>query len=344
MVVFHTKTSNPPRFSARNVNYHGMTTGRHAEPSVRPLRKQDRGNSRNPRQFDTDMTPDETVIVNNRDIAQEEWLMLQLAELPVVVRHLFLGMRQAGFTDSLTRELLSRFTEISDMGEPLTLTSGWALLRNILSKKLRVVPTTPLNTKPFRVMLLGPAGGGKSTVVQKVAGRVPTRERSGFTAISVVLDDQDVRRQPERLALVRGAEQELHLFGQPLSPVLRQVQLQSRVMVDVTGTCADTERQRRLLQRTLIGAEDFIKLLVMPVNLHPFDMQEQLRRYEEIGYDHLVLTKVDQTCCPANIANVAYLSGRPISMVSDGADAARHLHPANLNALLDLVFQNLPIG
>ena len=258
---------------------------------MRPLRKQDRDVSKRSRNFDTDASQGETSIVNNRDIAQEEWLMLQLAELPVVVRHLFLGMRQAGFNDSLTRELLTRFTDVSEMGEPLTLASGWSLLRSMLAKKLRVLSNNPLNATHYRVMLLGPTGGGKSTVVQKIANRVPTRERATFTAISVVLDDQDVRRQPERLALVRGVNQHLHLFGHPLSTTLRQAELHQRVMIDVTGTCADTDRRRRLLQRTLIGTEDFVKVLVMPVNLHPFDLTEQLRRYDEIGYDQLVLTK-----------------------------------------------------
>ena len=240
------------------------------------------------------------------------------------------AMRRTGCSDALIEEILRRVTASGGRG-------AYALdiAARELSTQVAIAPS-PKAPRGARfanaIAFVGPTGVGKTTTIAKLSSRlVQAGRRIGL----VNLDTQRA-----------GADRQLAEYGKLLQvPVDRassadklQVILErSRhldlVLVDTTGHSPQDAQLLQRMQADLVGPAAY---LVASAATAESVLQDIGRGFGVLDPKALVVTKLDETRCPAPILEFAAGAQLPITFLCDGQDISGHLHRPTADSFADL--------
>ncbi len=177
-----------------------------------------------------------------------------------------------------------------------------------------------------RIMVIGPSGAGKTTVLGKLAAQLvvgdslPTRFAS--------LDQNKV-----------GAVDEIHAYADLLGGEVIDVELchaltpRDVVLIDTPGLPSDSNdlmrliRQRKALKPTAV-------VFVFPATMRALDLMDQLDRAQALAPTHVAMTMTDLTPRWGNILVAAEAERRPLVWLSEGPTSRGKLYRPDLTTLM----------
>ena len=221
-------------------------------------------------------------------------------------------------------------------------------VRTVLRGQLRKlflprVPTAvPQENKV--VVLIGPTGVGKTTTVAKLAARAKINDRKNVGLVTL---------DTFRIAAVDQLSKYAKIIGVPLDVVSDPFELKSSVkrfidegadvvLVDTAGRGQRDELKMGELNEFLAVVPDAEIHLVLSTTTHPRTLRNITKRFSDVGYHRLILTKLDETESFGALVSILSEVEKPVSFLTDGQNVPDDIMLSDPDRLSELVFRAGP--
>lgn len=216
-----------------------------------------------------------------------------------------------------------------------------AVLRGQLTKLFVASPPAEERRRPRLVVLMGPTGVGKTTTIAKLAARTKLHERRRVGLITL---------DTFRIAAVDQLEKYAEIIGLPLiiatSPQELEIAVEEFraketdvVFIDTAGRSHRDELKMAELREFLAVLPDAEVHLVLSTTTHGKTILSVANRFSGLGFDRVILTKVDETISFGSLVSALIAIGRPVSYVTDGQNVPDDIVPSDPERLADLVLK-----
>lgn len=189
-----------------------------------------------------------------------------------------------------------------------------------------------------RVMVVGPTGAGKTTVLAKLAARARAEHGCRIGLLNLDLVRPGAQEQSRILARVLGAESATCALEQVPAALAgwKDVDL---VLVDTPGRNPRWPEHGRQLAQMVRAAEPQLLLGVIPITLARREGLEWGMFLRDLGCHALLFTKVDESNRWGLLLELPGFTGLPLSYLGWGQDYERGLEPVALPELVSRILE-----
>lgn len=188
-----------------------------------------------------------------------------------------------------------------------------------------------------RIALVGPTGVGKTTSIAKLAAHFRLRENLKVALIAADNYRMAAIEQIQQFAQISGIPLEIVYTDDEMKAALEKFKSFDMVFVDTAGRSQRNIEHMNDLRRTLIALDADEVHLTVSITTKMKDLRVIERKYAEIGYHRLIVTKLDETVSYGTLYNMSKESGKPIAYVSTGQNIPDDLNLADSRSLANLV-------
>lgn len=286
---------------------------------------------------------------NLRAQLQEIKSTLQGARLPEHAssdaEELFGQLVSSDLSSSVARDLVSAAARLRDqlsLDQPSSLLPLSAYAAELASKRLRIAPPFHSETtqEPGKVtVFVGPAGGGKTTSLIKVAVREGLARRLSVRILSV---------DPYRVAAHEKLRSFAAIIGVGFAAVNSMLEFtaaveesrnKSVVLVDTPGYSPSEIDHLKEIADCLKRMPNKRVHLVLPASMKRESLARCVRDYAALEPDYLLFTKLDETDSQGAILSTTLEADKPLSFFSSGQNIPEDMEPASAPVLLASVFR-----
>jgi flagellar biosynthesis protein FlhF len=201
-------------------------------------------------------------------------------------------------------------------------------------------PEPSRSRRPSTLILLGPTGVGKTTTIAKLAANYAFNLENRKKVALFTLDTYRI-----------GAPAQLHQYAEIIEAKLEVlfesgdiVEARKRhvekdvILVDTAGRCQKNADELRELKDLLSHFPDSKRYLVLSATTKFSDMQENVKRFGEVGFDQLIFTKVDETNSLGPLIALLYSSQKPLAYLTNGQNVPADFLEGSVSFFLDKIF------
>jgi len=179
-------------------------------------------------------------------------------------------------------------------------------------------PDFASSDRQMRIALIGPTGVGKTTTLAKLAAHYLSRHSPSIALITI---------DTYRIAAV----EQLKVYGEimhlPVEVVISPEQLEEAllkhrdrelVLIDTAGR---SPRDFFCIEElaAFLGKDPGIeKHLVLSATTREEELNEAVRRFDQVGIDRIIFTKIDECSQLGSLFNIQIQHGKPLSFVTNG--------------------------
>ncbi len=214
-----------------------------------------------------------------------------------------------------------------------------AIVQSVVEELLQTHTGFPMVDRAWRMAFVGPAHGGRTTTVAKVAARyAQTGMRVGIVSIVPPRPGVPITMEPAftRLGVdVRVASD----TGQALAAA-DDLAGHDLVLVDTpSGTYLDAD-VNALVRACLvaIGVDDVH--VVLPLTTSGREARSIIDSFRPLGANRLAVSRIDESRYVGEILNLCFRLGLPMTYLSDGPDVPNDLRNASSRELADLILRS----
>jgi len=216
-----------------------------------------------------------------------------------------------------------------------------AVVGSQLMKLFVANPPLDEGTLPRTIVLVGPTGVGKTTTIAKLAARAKINEKRRVGLITL---------DTFRIAAVDQLEKYAEIIGLPLLVATNPRELEEAVeefrakktdmvFIDSAGRSPRDELKMTELREFLSVLPEAEVHLVLSTTTHGKTILSTANRFSGIGFQKVILTKVDETISFGSLVNALVSIGRPVSFVTDGQNVPDDIVTSDPERLADLVLK-----
>ncbi len=193
---------------------------------------------------------------------------------------------------------------------------------------------------PFKskvVALVGPTGVGKTTTIAKLAAqfRVACDLTIGFISLDTYRIGAAHQLQTYATLLhipcrILDGEKPLE---EEFTNALHGLRKCDLIFIDTAGCSPrDKERLHRLSQQMKSLAQ-MERMLVLAAPMNEYDLRMAAESFDQVGYDRVILSKLDETGFMAPIVNTAIRLQKPLAFFTTGQRVPEDIEPASAKRL-----------
>lgn len=252
-------------------------------------------------------------------------------------------LQQMGVSQRDAQALVSELIRGGEFDFELPPSDQFKMLAPVLQKKLRT--TGPLTSSPGEqrvVAFVGPTGVGKTTTIAKLASNLRLRENKQIGLITV---------DTYRIAAVDQLRTYAQIIDVPLEVVATPKEMQSAIsrlsdcellLIDTAGRSPQNDQQLQELKSVLAAASTNEVHLVLNAVSSNQNLALVIDKFNRVGVDALVISKVDESASLTNFVQVAIDTNLPFSYLSNGQNVPDDIELAS-SAYLAEAFLNCQI-
>jgi flagellar biosynthesis protein FlhF len=178
------------------------------------------------------------------------------------------------------------------------------------------------------VALIGPPGGGKTSIVIRLAVAYGLAKQRRVILLSAKDHRAAAAAKLAHYASLLGVEVQLGCRPQELGERVKSGRAGELILIDTPGFGPRDMEQAQPLAEFLSQRDEIQKHLVLPATLKAEDLRAVAERFEILGIDRLLFTRLDETarCGPA--FSEAAAGGKRISFLTSGQQVPGDIMPA----------------
>ncbi|MBB6624245.1 flagellar biosynthesis protein FlhF [Clostridium gasigenes] len=205
--------------------------------------------------------------------------------------------------------------------------------KKILNSKIQINSEDLLG----RVVLVGPTGVGKTTTIAKLAGRLALIEKKKVGLITI---------DTYRIGAVDQLKTYAEIMNLPFKVVNTIKEMESSVealsycdviLIDTTGRSSKNTMQISELRAYVQNAKPDHTALVLSGTTKNRDIDTILSGYEELKYDKIIITKLDETTVYGGIFNIINKANKPVSFITTGQNVPDDIKVPTKDRLIKLI-------
>lgn len=337
------QTSNPAaKSTAKKTKTKPVSTGSRLDQNMRNTNKISLDNQDN---IDTlrNELHDLRSMVNSLSVkmtTQNDSSMKEISELPDLLSREMIHLADCGIEKRIAWQLIEEVQKQLKNEEQNDSTLVQEILVESLMKRLDVAgPIECKKGKTKVIALVGPTGSGKTSTLAKLAANSKFTVNKKVALISI---------DTYRVSALEHLSNFAGLAQLPISAVYSAQELKGAlvahedkdlIFIDTAGRSPRDERYLKDLKTYMdLGKPDEIHL-VLPANMKSLDLIDCLRRFENLGVNRIVFTKIDETSSLGSLVNLQDETDHPISYITNGQTIPDDIKLANEQALARLILR-----
>ena len=253
------------------------------------------------------------------------------------IRSRFLGAHLSReFIDTFLSELDQKLSSVDK--KEYRLVEERALKQ--LSDHIRAVPdVAPTRGECRAVMLVGPTGSGKTTSLAKLAARYHLYENREVSIYSLDHYRLAATEQLKTYAGVMGVPFHSPVNAEEFAEQIRRDGAEL-MLIDTSGIGHRDLARINELKRFVAACEVRLeKHLVLAANMSPFLVEKILLAYDALGFDKILLTKLDESDFIGAFIEHADKFNRPFSFLTNGQEVPGDIQEARPDEMARMVLK-----
>ncbi|GEM_PF-2486989 len=196
----------------------------------------------------------------------------------------------------------------------------------LLSEGIQLGPAPPGKA----VALVGATGVGKTTTIAKLAAQYAFQQGRRVSLVS--LDNYRIAaaEQLRTYADIMGLELDIVFSREEFDQVLTQRRSSDLILIDTAGRSPLNSKQVYELREIFAGHPPDEVHLVVAASTKGDDLRMQLESFEPLSFDHVIVSKLDETRSLGCIYNLIKHCQLPISYFTVGQSVPEDIRTANL--------------
>jgi flagellar biosynthesis protein FlhF len=193
-------------------------------------------------------------------------------------------------------------------------------------------PPAPAVGADATLAFVGPAGGGKTSTVAKLA----VQARMGRQAAHIVSVDGESlggRAHLEALSALAGVPHALAVRPGELRDAIAAIPPGARTLIDTPGVSPGDRRGVAALGALLEAAGPTEVHLVLPATTKAADALLAAEAFAPLGARRLVFTRLDETSTPGSLVTITAAVGLTLAYFGTGREIPHDLRPASARDL-----------
>lgn len=180
----------------------------------------------------------------------------------------------------------------------------------------------PIKLNPERkgmiVFLVGPTGVGKTTTIAKLAANLTFVEGNNVALITLDTYRVSAAEQLRTFAEIIGIPISVVFTPEDLMLAIEQYHEKDIIFVDTAGRSPNNTEQMQELQEFINAAKPDETILVLSVTTDSNDLINIYQRFQSIGVDKIIFTKLDETYNYGPILNALHEIKKPVAYFTTG--------------------------
>jgi len=194
----------------------------------------------------------------------------------------------------------------------------------------------PTDGRPLTIALVGPTGVGKTTTVAKLAAGFKLNEGKRVGLITI---------DTYRIAAVEQLRTYAQIIDVPLEVVKTSAEMREAmgrlrdcdvVLIDTAGRCPKDGERLSALRELLAPARAHETHLVLSSASAQRTMLDAMDRFERLGYDRVLFTKLDEAVTVGVMFSVMKRVNRGLSYITTGQEVPHRIEAATPRRLAEL--------
>ncbi len=187
--------------------------------------------------------------------------------------------------------------------------------------------------------LVGPTGVGKTTTLAKLAARFALMQRARVCLVTADTYRIAAIEQLRTYGQILGVPVEVAVTPAEVEQALARHAQADLVLVDTAGRSPRNEMQMAELKNYLRAVGPGETHLVLGLNMHAHDAMFTARAFAEVGFDHFLFTKLDETRGPGLILPLRRAFDRPLSYITTGQRVPEDIEVANAQRISRMLLE-----
>ncbi|GFZ30951.1 flagellar biosynthesis regulator FlhF [Clostridium zeae] len=197
---------------------------------------------------------------------------------------------------------------------PLSAEHDEQALENVIEKRIKV-ENVDLNGP---VVLVGPTGVGKTTTIAKLAGRMALIEKKKVGLITVDTYRIGAVDQLKTYAEIMNLEFKVVITIKEMEEAVNSMKDCDVILIDTTGRSSKNSMQISELRAFVQKVNSDNIHLVISATTKNRDIKSIVEGFKILNYNHVIITKLDETSVYGSILNILQLADKPISFMTTG--------------------------
>lgn len=169
-----------------------------------------------------------------------------------------------------------------------------------------------------KVALVGPTGVGKTTTIAKLAGRLALVNKKKVGLITIDTYRIGAIEQLKTYAEIMNIPFKVVITIKEMEEAIEYMSDCDVILIDTTGRSSKNTMQISELRAFIEKADpDYVNMVVSATTKNK-DIRTILDGYSDLGYDSVIITKLDETTVYGSIYNIVKRANKPISFVTVG--------------------------
>ncbi|QAA31691.1 flagellar biosynthesis protein FlhF [Clostridium manihotivorum] len=168
------------------------------------------------------------------------------------------------------------------------------------------------------VVLVGPTGVGKTTTIAKLAGRMALIEKKKVGLITVDTYRIGAVDQLKTYAEIMNLDFKVVITTKEMEDAVKSMEHCDVILIDTTGRSSKNSMQISELRAFVQKVNSDNIHLVISATTKNRDIKSIVEGFKILNYNHVIITKLDETSVYGSILNILQLADKPISFMTTG--------------------------